>query len=306
MLSAFRKRNVLLLMEEGEAKDRDGSRRGLTTLQLCLRCALVSACVTILFLGLAVTAIGAWGYSAQQDYLAITDRDSQLTRLPYTMMVTGGFVALLGLLGVAGSLFSGTMMGQTLLGVFSFVLVLVIVSELGAGAAAVKLKFELETVYVEAATRSQEEYETDEKTAENWNKFQQDHECCGARGYVDDVPPYYNVFKNESVPVSCCNSTSSNNKENCPDFALNATLNREHIYQQGCPVAVVGNLTNMVVIVAVVAIAMGGLQLMAVLLAVIVAYVGSKLSAKKNRSYSYKQLLQQEENNSRTVPNLTT
>lgn len=301
MFSLFKRRRTPLLIEEGvnaNTRDRLGDRKRPSSLQLCSQLALICACVVILFFGLAVTAVGLWGYFSQEEYLTITDKDTELTRLPFSMMVTGVFVAILGLLGVAGSIFSRTITGQTLLGVFSFVLVLVIISEVGAGAAAIKLHFQLESVFVNAAQKSQMEYSHDKTIAENWDKFQEKYKCCGAKGYVNGTSPYYHAFSNDSVPTSCCKSGATS--EECDAYAQNATQFKEHIYDEGCPKAVLGKLTEMITVIAIITIAIGSTQLLAVFLAVLVAYTSSKLDSEKS-SYSYNKLLQQEEENDHPI-----
>ena len=300
MISAFSKRRTPLINEEGEEAgvvNRAADKKP-TSLQLCAQFALVCVCIVILFFGLAVTAVGLWGYHTQKDYITITDNDSELTRLPFSMMVTGVFVAVLGLVGVSGSIFSRTITGQTLLGVFSFVLVLVIISEVGAGAAAIKLKFDLKSMFIEKAVASQQQYGKNKVTTDNWDIFQKVHECCGAMGYVDDKPPYYSVFGNDSVPLSCCSckeETTNESCEECKTYASNATLYSEHIYQKDCPSKVVRTIINQVTVIAIVAIVIGCTQFLAVFLAVVVAYMSSKLDQEKS-SYSYNKLLQQEDN----------
>lgn len=292
MFSVFKRRRTALLVGGGDAEPRR-DRKKPTSLQLCMQLALVCACVVILFFGLAVTAIGFWGYSSQLDYLTITAKDPELTRLPISMMVTGGFVALLGLVGILGSLFSRTITGQTLLGVFSFVLVLVIISEVGAGAAAIKLKLKLEDVVVDTTRLSQMEYISSNSTAQKWDKFQKKHGCCGANGYVNGVPPYYDVFKNVSVPLSCCNDGVES--QSCEEYVQNATRYQQHIYNKSCSSVATKGLTETVTVIAIVTIAIGTTQLLAVFLAVVVAYMSSKLDGEKSSSsrYSYK-LLQEE------------
>lgn len=284
-------------LEEDAGRTASGNR--LTSLQVCMQLALICACVVILFFGLAVSSVGVWGYFAQERYLSITEpeRNPELTRLPYSMMVTGIFVAVLGLIGVAGSVFSRTITGQTLLGVFSFVLVLVIVSEVGAGAAAIKLRHEMRSVFVSTAAESQMEYVRDDKVKEKWDAFQHKYKCCGARGYYDDKTPYWDVFHNDSVPTSCCIDADDTR---CEGYASNATLHREFLHKDGCPAVVVDNLTRMAVVTAIIAITIGSTQLLAVLLAVAVAYTSSRLDQKRTNSYSYNQLLQEE--TGQTIP----
>lgn len=280
------------LIEEEDANGSHSKRP--TSLQLCMQLALICACIVILFFGLAVTAIGLWGYHSQQQYLTITAEGAhtELTRLPFSMMVTGGFVALLGLVGVTGSIFSRTITGQTLLGVFSFVLVLIIISEVGAGAAAIRLEFRLEMVYTATAQKSLSQYPHNQLVREKWDEFQEEHRCCGAVGYVNNTPPYFPVFDNVSVPESCC---MDKDDLECPTYALNATEYRENLFNTGCPSAVVGALTNMVTVIAIVALVLGTTQLLAVFLAVVVGYMSSRLDKDKGGGdYSYNKLLQQE------------
>ena len=292
MFSVFKRRHVAIIVEGGGDASTRRDYKKPTSLQLCMQLALICACIVILFFGLAVTAIGFWGYNSQQDYLSITKKDSELTRLPTSLMVTGGFVAILGLVGVVGSLFSRTITGQTLLGVFSFVLVLVIISEVGAGAAAIKLKFKLNTVFTATARQSQSDYNRSNETARNWDNFQKKHGCCGASGYVNNTPPYDFVFHNVSVPLSCCKSETE--LEECKEYAHNATEYREYIYNKSCSSVAVDDLTWVVTVIAIITIVIGTTQLLAILLAVIVAYMSSKLDGEKNTSYSYNKLLQEE------------
>lgn len=273
-----------------------------STFQLCMQLSLMFASLLILFFGLTVTGVGLWAYQTQKEYLVITNDEPELTRLPFSMMVTGVFVATLGLIGVAGSIFSRTITGQTLLGVFSFVLVLVIISEVGAGVAAVTLRSNLEEVFENAALHSQMMYlidvNTTGSTSEHWDSFQSEHCCCGAKGYVDDKPPYYDVFKNDSVPISCCNEELVMSLEECEVYVENATEYREFIYQVSCPSTVLEILTRNLTIVATIAILIGSIQLLAVLLAVVVAYTGSRMDVSNKDSYSYNKLFQQVDDNS--------
>ena len=299
MFSVLGRRRATPLINE-ETEDGGGAASGKkpTSLQLCAQFSLICSCIVILFFGLSVTAVGFWGYHTERDYLSITANDPELTRLPFSMMVTGVFVSILGLVGVFGSIFSRTITGQTLLGVFSFVLVLVIISEVGAGAAAIKLKYDLKAVFIEKAAISQSRYGQDPSTTQSWDAFQVEHECCGANGFVGDETPYYKVFNNESVPLSCCSCRNENENnepcDSCETYVTNATHYWEYIFNAGCPSKVVGKVTERVMVIAVIAIVIGTTQLLAVFLAVVVAYMSSKVDQEKG-SYSYNKLLQQDE-----------
>lgn len=301
----FNRRRHPLINEEGEdaSGEGDGSEKKSSSFQLCAQFALICACTVILFFGLTVTAVGLWGYQTQKMYLTIVENNSELTRLPFSMMVTGVFVSVLGLIGLSGSIFSRTITGQTLLGVFSFVLVLVIISEVGAGAAAIKLKFDLRALFVRKAVESQLLYGNDTTITKNWNEFQKRFGCCGADGF-ENGSPYYRVFYNDSVPMSCCsckNNTNSGILCDCETYVKNATVYEDQIYSEGCPAAVLGSITERVTVIAIIAIVIGTTQLLAVCLAILVAYMSSKLEQEKD-TYSYNKLLQQEDNGHAATP----
>lgn len=294
-----RSRNVLLLDEGGEIirpeeqESEDGTRkRHYPPLEMCLQLSMVCVSLVILFLGVAVTMIGFWAHQSQTEYLSITDYPPELTRLPLATLATGIVVALLGMIGLVGSIFSRTITGQTLLGSFVFALVLLIISELGAGAAAVTLRVDVEDVYIQSALRSQMMYGGDNETGEpstasEWDKFQQKHQCCGAEGYVNNSSPYFAVFGNNSVPTSCCKDEL---EEDCETYAEDAIFFKEYLYQSSCPHAVIGIIKEHMLVAAVFAIVAGFCQLLAVVIAVCLLYTSSRLKQARERTYRYTKL----------------
>ena len=291
-MSSLLCREKITLNEEEDVPPTGLEDRRRPSLEICMQVSLLCASILVLGFGLAMTGMGLWAYETQKEYITIADNDPQLTRLPFTMMVTGGFVAVLGLLGVSGSIFSRGITGQTLLGVFSFVLVLVIVSEMGAGAAAINLKYHFESVFINSTARSQARYTINSTTTrEIWDSFQKKHSCCGAEGYVGNLPPYYHVFMNDSVPTSCC--INQDDEDACKTYAMNATLHKDQIQNAGCPYTVMDILTRNLLIISGTAITIGAVQILAVTLAAIVAYMSSRKDDKGR--YSYNRLHQQEE-----------
>ena len=294
-----KRRNALLRETGGEVVDDgqenvDKRKKHSPPLGMCMQLTLLCMSVVILFFGVAVTLIGFWSYQSQDEYISITDKSTELTRVPLASLVTGIFVVLSGIIGLVGSIFSRTIMGQTLLGSYLFVMVLLIISEVAAGVAAVRLKGRFEDEYIESAYESQMMYGggdsllDDSSTASEWDEFQQAHKCCGAEGYLNDTSPYYFAFGNDSVPTSCCRDKSD---ENCVIYAEDAIVYREHIYEKGCPDSVVGLIRDNLLITAVISLAAGGTQLVAVLTAVVLLYVSSKLTEKM---HEYKKLAQLE------------
>lgn len=283
----------MLLREEGGEitldENSDGkSKRHSPPLEMCMQLSLVCISLVILFFGVAVTLIGFWAHQSQNEYISITDKPPELTRLPLSILVTGIFVALLGTIGLIGSVFFRTITGQTLLGTFAFVMVLVIISELGAGAAAVKLKFDFEDVYIESALRSQMMYggdnETNEvSTAPEWDEFQKTHQCCGAEGYVNNISPYYKVFGNDSVPTSCCKQNID--EEDCYIYAKDSITYKQYINEKDCPDTVIGTIKENLLVMGIFVVVAGFSQLLAVFITVCLLYASSRLKRGREKAY---------------------
>ena len=265
--------------------------KSLSSILFCMQLGLVCVSVVVLLFGLAVSAVGVWALQSQKSYFVITDGNTELTRLPVSMIVAGIFVSLLAVLGVLGGIFTKTMSGSILLAVFSFVLVLLIVSEIGAGAAAIQFREEIEERYIESALLSLMYYEgsrnDSSNTAEEWDNFQEKHSCCGARNFTS----YREVFYNNTVPRSCCINTTDLPK--CDEARRNVTAETASgsIFTLGCPEAVVKQLKDNLISLAVVAIVIGSAQFIGVAMACCVAYVSSKVD--ENKSYTYNRLVQE-------------
>ena len=265
--------------------------KSLSSILFCMQLGLVCVSVVVLLFGLAVSAVGVWALQSQKSYFVITDGNTELTRLPVSMIVAGIFVSLLAVLGVLGGIFTKTMSGSILLAVFSFVLVLLIVSEIGAGAAAIQFREEIEERYIESALLSLMYYEgsrnDSSNTAEEWDNFQEKHSCCGARNFTS----YREVFYNNTVPRSCCINTTDLPK--CDEARRNVTAETAggSIFTLGCPEAVVKQLKDNLISLAVVAIVIGSAQFIGVAMACCVAYVSSKVE--ENKSYTYNRLVQE-------------
>lgn len=262
----------------------------LSSLLLCMQVSYICVSIVVLLFGLAVSAVGVWALLSERSYFGITEGDTDLTRLPVSMIVAGGFVALLAVLGILGGIFTKHMSGSILLAVFAFVLVLLIVSEIGAGAAAIQFRQDIKDIYVESAFRSLMKY-TDSSNATNtaklWDEFQEKHSCCGAANFTS----YREVFDNNTVPRSCC--VNATNLELCDEVRMNVTEQTASgvIFTMGCPEAVVEELKNRLIALAVVAIVVGSSQFVGVLMACCLAYVSSKVE--ENKSYTYNRLIQE-------------
>ncbi len=257
--------------------------------QICMQAVQVCVGVTIILFGLAVGGVGLWAMLSQKDLIVISDGDSQLSRLPLSMIVAGVIVALLGLIGVVGGLFVRTITGRILIGVYAFVLVLLIINEIGAGVSAVVFRDQLRNVFVKSAERSLMNYGRPNYTSvtHEWDTFQNHHKCCGA----DNFTSYRNVFNNHTVPATCCHANLD--EADCTMARMNATSGASNkLYLSGCPDSVIGTLKEHDLIVAIVVIVFAAAQFTGVLLACSMVYASSR--AEKKSKYNYKRLLQEQ------------
>ncbi len=266
-------------------------------LTVCVQVILIALILVILFFGVLVTLIGVWAHHSQTVYLSITLDPTELTRFPMATMVTGIFVSGLALVGLIGSMFFRTVTGKTLLGTFTFVMVLLIISELAAGAAIFRFQSRIKSVYLESAIASLMLYEASNVTSDytptgpKWDHFQEVHRCCGAEGYINEVPPYFEVFNNNSVPMSCCDFDNSEvSEEYCETYAQDAVQYKEFIYNTGCPDAIIRKVEDYILVVAVCVLVAGLSQLCAVVFAVTLLYINSRQKTKEKSYYKYNKL----------------
>lgn len=262
----------------------------LASAQLCIQVIQVCVSLIVMICGLAVGGVGLWALESQKEYIIISADDAQLNRLPLSMIVAGIFIALLGVIGIVGGLFTRTITGRILLGVYAFVLALLIINEIGAGVSAIYFQDEILKVFVQTAEHSLMNYGTPSNTTsttEQWDSFQKRFKCCGASNFTS----YRKVFGNDTVPASCCLPDLL--PSDCDDARRNATAEETNkLFLRGCPDAVVDILKGYDKTVAVIVLVIGIAQLSGVIWACIMAYVSSK--AEEKTSYSYNRLIQEQ------------
>lgn len=75
-----------------------------------------------------------------------------------------------------------------------------------------------------------------------WDEYETNLGCCGVHDYKD----YYLIFGNNSVPLSCCNQTTTQSIAECEKIVKNVSENdvlSYRIHGEGCP-AVVNEVLN--------------------------------------------------------------
>lgn len=247
-----------------------------------LRWLQVISVITNLFialLGVAVVAVGAITLMNEKQYFTITDKRTELFRLPCSLILVGICVVCMAVLGIVGSIATKTIGGRLLLGVYSFVLVLLIFSELGAGGSALRARSTFLETYVDSSLESLKDYVNN---SDQWNKFQTEHSCCGAVNYTS-----YGHF-GYTIPLSCCQHPNSSKCENARQNPNNTFDNA--LYLEGCPKAVLSKLESDFILIGVVMLVFGLAQYVGVLMGCLLASVSSKEENRQVSPYSYNRL----------------
>lgn len=247
-----------------------------------LQISLVLTNILIILFSFTLIAIGAWSLINERTLFSITDNRTELYRLPYSLILVGICVFCMAMLGIIGAITTKMIGGRILLGVYSFVLALVIFSEIATGGSALRARVTFQKTYVNSSIESLKNYNI---TSQKWNKFQKEHQCCGAENYTS-----YEKY-NYHVPESCCRQPGS---KECNDTRqavhINSTLALQNLFIRGCPEAVLDSLRRDFVMVSVVVMVVGFAQYAGVLLACLVAFFSSKEENKYEAPYSYNKL----------------
>ena len=248
-----------------------------------LRVVLVITNVIVLLLCLAVFVTGLWVRLSESSYLAIADHPS-LTRTSVSVAVVGLCAVVLGVIGIIGALLLKSILGRVVLSVYAFVLVFLIATELATGITAIVSRGNLKESISDSTNSSlYDHWYNHSNGSEAWDQFQKHYECCGALNYSD----YFRIFNDTVVPQSCCTSTAIEGGE-CADTVEFVSPDDLHdIYTQPCVDVVARKLRAKMLVLAIVAIAVGVLQSTGVVVSGIAIYVASRYEEKM---FSYKKL----------------
>ncbi|CAI7998343.1 CD63 antigen [Geodia barretti] len=161
-----------------------------------------------------------------KEFFLIADDDTEYTQVSVLLIVVGIFVLIIGVVGAVGALFASKAFGRIILVVYAISLGLLVVCEIAGGITAAVARNKVESVFRDSANSTFSKYNDSRDSSERdtWNQFQKDFKCCGVESYKD----YRTVFKNDSVPVSCCDSRKIDDGENCTMVVQNVTNNANH------------------------------------------------------------------------------
>ena len=258
-----------------------------------LRVLLVTVNVIVLLLCLAVFVTGLWARFFEGSYAAITG-DPNLTRTSISVAVVGLCASLLALLGIVGAFLLKSILGRVVLSVYAFVLLFVIVAEVATGVAAIKSRDDLLSKITDSTVHSLNTTYHDtvnnnntgntSSSANTWDKFQRKYMCCGAQNYSDFFP----IFPQDEVPRSCCTHAAKKNGQ-CPDpfKAISTPDDIDDIYTRPCLDVVAPKLREAMLVLAVVAIAIGISQSSGIVFSALMIYVTVR---REGKMQSYQKL----------------
>ncbi|CAI7998339.1 Tetraspanin-7 [Geodia barretti] len=210
---------------------------------------LIIVNIFVALLGICVMIVGSWAKADSKEFFLIADDDTEYTQVSVLLIVVGIFVLIIGVVGAVGALFASKAFGRIILVVYAISLGLLVVCEIAGGITAAVARNKVESVFRDSANSTFSKYNDSRDSSERdtWNQFQKDFKCCGVESYKD----YRTVFKNDSVPVSCCDSRKIDDGENCTMVVQNVTNNANHyIYSKGCADAIVDSISKNLGVIA--------------------------------------------------------
>ncbi|XP_071809518.1 CD63 antigen-like isoform X1 [Asterias amurensis] len=233
-----------------------------TAVFCCKYILVVTTCICNLLCGCALLGVGLWLCFEPnvQQYASASGDLQEYNIAVYVIIGIGGLMMLVGFLGCCGACMENTV----LLGMFFTFLLLICVAEVGGGVWCYlnreKLQGIVESGMQETMTLSYMTGNTIVTTAVD--RLQRDLKCCGAVGPNDWIKTPVSPGETlTSVPDSCCVTESTDcGKAGGIFAALGLT-----IHSKGCAVALFERLEDNTVLVAGLAIGIGGVQLLGML-----------------------------------------
>ncbi|XP_063701701.1 CD63 antigen-like [Culicoides brevitarsis] len=180
----------------------------------------------------------------------------QLWTAPLFLIVVGAVVFVIAFFGCCSAIKESSCMILT----FSILLVLIFLTEIGVGIAGYIKHSELDGILGEQFNTTLKEYMTDPDAQQSWNSIQKEFNCCGIM-QPDDWKP---IFKNDTVPNSCCNKASVLIP---PEKPRNTTCTQEYAAKMGCRAKLYEFLDNSALILGAVGLSIAVVQLLGVCLA---------------------------------------
>lgn len=181
-------------------------------LLFAFNCVFVIAAIALIAVGIVVQTRFA-GY--------LNFFDTPVTSVAILLIIVGVIMFFIAAFGCCGAIKEHNVCTM----VFAVLLAIIFIFQLAGGIAAFVMRSDLEKSVTETMTRAEKNYLTSAGVKETWDDVQKDFECCGVKASEE----WEAVFKNDTLPNSCCKDTKTPCSEKSPNK-----------YDEGCADAFVG------------------------------------------------------------------
>ncbi|PSN47124.1 hypothetical protein C0J52_14501 [Blattella germanica] len=187
---------------------------GLTGVAACIKYLIFVFNLLFLISGIAITTLGAIILGSYYSYEHVLLHGFISVSLLF--IIVGVITVVLSFIGCCGAVKES----HCMVILFSALLIVVFILELSGGIAGYILKMQTSDFLVSQLNSSMLEYNANAKSESTqlWNLMQADLHCCGVHNWRD----WDQVFHNDSLPFSCCESVG------------NCTTSSPDIFPTGC------------------------------------------------------------------------
>ncbi|XP_033488304.1 tetraspanin-6 [Epinephelus lanceolatus] len=189
----------------------------------CLKTFLISYSLIFWFTGVILLAVGVWGKVSLEAYFSLSSEES--TNAPYVLIGTGAIIIIFGLFGC----FATCRGSPWMLKLYAMFLTLVFLAELVAGVSGFIFRHEIKAKLGVAYKKAVLSYNnSDSSSSSAVDAIQRTLHCCGVNNFTDWNETEY--FKENGIPVSCCETTAK-----CtPEILKDLDKAKTEVYNMGC------------------------------------------------------------------------
>uniref|UniRef100_A0A8D0LB19 Tetraspanin n=1 Tax=Sphenodon punctatus TaxID=8508 RepID=A0A8D0LB19_SPHPU len=202
--------------------------------------------------GIALIALGIFVQVNLNKTLVMSNTSS--SGAPIVILVVGVIIFFISFFGCCGAWKENYCMVTT----FAILLTLIFLVEIAAAIAGYIFKDKVKDALTVGFLADMKKYGADSVATDTINELQNKYNCCGANNYTD----WTDVWRNSSVPESCCLHNGTKPAPNCNVNPTPMTINTE-----GCAEKVEAWLHKHIVIVAAVALGVAFFEILGIIFA---------------------------------------
>lgn len=197
--------------------------------------------------GIVILTVGILIHQMYYNYQQFID--DRFFSAPMLLIAVGVIVFIVAFFGCCGAIRESNMMLIT----FAILLCVIFITEIAGGVAGYLMQDNIHDMLETRMTALMKEYGGDNKDYTNsWDVVQYDLKCCGVKGPED----WKEVFKNSSLPHSCCN-----------DISVDDQCVEEYAHKKGCLLSLQAALKHNTVLVGGFGVGVAFVQLVGVIFA---------------------------------------